>query len=90
MQGSCSCTIPIGLRSSLYLKAPAEATATRLAHMPTAQGAACLGKSAGAAYEAAPRLPGAGVLLPAWRRLAQLLALTNHQVPRSCPACPYP
>ena len=42
--------------------------------------AACLGRSAVAACRPAPWLPGTGVLLPAWRRLAQLLALMNHQV----------
>lgn len=81
MQGSCSCTIPIGLQPSPHLKAPAEGTATALAHVPARGEAACLGRSALAAYTPAPRLPGAGVLLPAWRQLAQLLALMNHQVP---------
>ncbi len=89
MQGSCSCTIPIGLRPWPQLRAPAEAKAIALAHVPATEEAACLGKGVLAAYAPAPKLPGAGVLLPAWRRLAQLLALMNHQVPHSCTACPY-
>ena len=42
-----------------------------------------LGRSASAAYESSARLPGTGILLPAWRQLAQLLAALNHEVP-SC------
>ena len=42
-----------------------------------------LGRSASAAYEPSARLPGTGILLPAWRQLAQLLAALNHEVP-SC------
>ena len=45
-----------------------------------------LGIAPGAAYEPTVRLPGTGVLLPAWRQLAQLLALLNHQV-LTCPGC---
>ena len=39
-----------------------------------------LGRSASAAYESSARLPGTGILLPAWRQLAQLLAALNHEV----------
>ncbi len=81
MQGSCSCTIPIGLQPVPQLRAPAESTAAALAGGRAAREAACLGVSAVAAHAPAPWLPGTGVLLPAWRRLAQLLALMNHQVP---------
>ena len=42
-----------------------------------------LGRSASAAYEPSARLPGTGILLPAWRQLAQLLAALIHEVP-SC------
>ena len=81
MQGSCSCTMPIGLRPSPQLRAPAEGAATAPVHAPATGEAACLSRSALAAYALAPRLPGAGVLLPAWRQVAKLLALMNHQVP---------
>jgi len=81
VQGSSSCTIPIGLRPSLQLRAHAdEGSAAQLDQAATTE-ADCLGRSASAAYEPAPRLSGTGVLLPTWRRLAQLLALLNHQVP---------
>ena len=42
-----------------------------------------LGRSVSAAYEPSARLPGTGILLPAWRQLAQLLAALNHEVPSS-------
>lgn len=81
MQGSCSCTIPIGLWPAPQPRAPAEGTARALTQVHAAREAPCLGRSAVAAHAPAPRLPGAGMLLPAWRRLAQLLALMTHQVP---------
>jgi len=82
VQDSCSCTIPIGLRPSPQLRAYAEGGSAAQLHQAATTEADCLGRSASAAYEAAPRLSGTGVLLPTWRRLAQLLALLNHQVPK--------
>ncbi|CAL5226879.1 g9752 [Coccomyxa viridis] len=87
MKGSCSCTMPIGLRPSPQLRAPAEGAATAPVHAPATGEAACLSRSALAAYALAPRLPGAGVLLPAWRQVAKLLALMNHQGAEASNVC---
>ena len=82
VQGSCSCTIPIGLRPAPQRRVHAEEGSAAQLHQAATTEADCLGRSASAAYESAPRLSGTGVLLPTWRRLAQLLALLNHQVPK--------
>lgn len=72
-QGSCSGALPVGLPA--YRR-------TQLALAPAAgrQRVEGLGDDPAAAWREPARLPHDGALLPAWRRLAELLAPVLHPV----------
>ncbi|CAK0786225.1 hypothetical protein CVIRNUC_009438 [Coccomyxa viridis] len=84
MRGNCSASIPLGLhpiaedRHLLARGAHENGNASA-----ASRSGGMLGRSASAAYESSARLPGTGILLPAWRQLAQLLAALNHEGPEA-------
>lgn len=71
--GSCSSGLPVGLQHYLAAAAPGRVPSTCCSSFSDVVGA-----TAAAASAAAPVLPPAGPLLPAWRQLAQLLASALH------------
>ena len=91
-QGSCSGALPVGMpayRRAQLAPTPARVLSKSAAPLAIA-GRHCveeLGDNLAAAWQEPARLSHAGVLLPAWRRLAELLAPVMHPVRGVLDAC---
>ena len=89
-QGSCSGALPVGVPGYRRAQLAPSPAAGKLS---APQAAACrqrmedLGDDPAAAWREPARLPHAGALLPAWRRLAELLAPVVHPVRVMLSAC---
>lgn len=75
--GSCSSSLPVGLPQYLAA-ASAPPMSSNGSSMQQASSSSILGAHAAAAAASHPLLPPAGLLLPAWRQLAELLASVLH------------
>jgi hypothetical protein len=83
--GSCSSGLPVGLQHYLATAAAASSGGDSHGSSSSSSSSTMLGAHGGAAVAAQPLLRPAGMLLPAWRQLAELLASVLHPAAAGVP-----